>query len=524
VSDAVDPDDMTELRSRLAAVADRVRHPNLLLAHFLSREAVYNDDSLIDIDDDESQIPAAELEPARLRRAALLVAAEEIIDRCIDDLQVVEFDEDGRLVDLEEAEDTFVFDAFPSRHRGAYDEQFFRNVLVTAIKVAQDLADPGGGPAACTVEEIVRRAVGAVAEQWWEIADLGLAILHPDELLLEDADFEFLYEDAFYAQRRPPTGAGRDVLALSVDGKGIVMRPEALRPATAHAAAEGTPKLSTRLSKGEKRNRKRMAEVGVVYDAEPVVRTPADILARTTNTNSGTNTDSEAPVAVNKWLTASVTDAAATVVGQVFDEADRRDPTHARTWIALVDGNNHQIDRIQTEATQHGVDVTILCDFIHVLEYLWKAAWSFHNEGDPAAEEWVHDKAIAVLQGKATQLAARIRRAATRQGLDPPRRAGADACATYLTNKAPYLDYPTALHNGWPIATGVIEGACRHLIKDRMDITGARWGLTGAEAILKLRALRSNGDFPAYWHYHLTQERQRIHETRYHNGIIPQAA
>ena len=97
-------------------------------------------------------------------------------------------------------------------------------------------------------------------------------------------------------------------------------------------------------------------------------------------------------------------------------------------------------------------------------------------------------------------------------------------CANYLTNKAPYLDYPTALHNGWPIATGVIEGACRHLVKDRMDITGARWGLAGAEAILKLRALTANGDFDAYWRYHLDQERRHVHESRYHNRVIPHAA
>jgi hypothetical protein len=330
----------------------------------------------------------------------------------------------------------------------------------------------------------------------------------------------------FYAQRRPQPGAGREVLVLSADGKGIVMRPNALRPATATAAASATTKLSTRLSKGEKRNRKRLAEVGTVYDADPVVRTPADILAR--GQDVGTRTDPEqpaqAPVAKNKWLTASITNDAATVIGRIFDEADRRDPTHTRTWIALVDGNNHQIDRIQTEATQRGIDLTILCDFIHVLEYLWKAAWSFHQEGDPAAEEWVHNKAIAVLQGKATRVAAGLRRAATRRGLDPPQRAGADACATYLINKERYLDYPTALHNGWPIATGVIEGACRHLVKDRMDITGARWGLPGAEAILKLRALHSNGDFDTYWHYHLEQERRRVHQTRYLNRVIPHAA
>ena len=146
-----------------------------------------------------------------------------------------------------------------------------------------------------------------------------------------------------------------------------------MRPATAKAAASATTKLSTRLSKGEKRNRKRLAEVGAVYDADPVVRTPADILARGEDTGpraTGPEQPAQAPVAANKWLTASVTHDAATVVGRLFDEADRRDPTHARTWIALVDGNNHQIDRIQAEATQRGIEVTILCDFIHVLEYL----------------------------------------------------------------------------------------------------------------------------------------------------------
>ena len=79
-------------------------------------------------------------------------------------------------------------------------------------------------------------------------------------------------------------------------------------------------------------------------------------------------------------------------------------------------------------------------------------------------------------------------------------------------------------HSGWPIATGVIEGACRHLVKDRLDITGARWGLTGAEAILKLRALHSNDDFDTYWRYHLDRERNRVHRTRYLDGQIPRAA
>jgi len=180
--------------------------------------------------------------------------------------------------------------------------------------------------------------------------------------------------------------------------------------------------------------------------------------------------------------------------------------------------------RIQAEARARGTPVQIIVDFVHVIEYLWKAAWTFHQEGDPAAEAWVRRHAAGVLEGRATRVAGSIRRAATIAGLDPAQRAGADAAAKYLTNKHPYPDYPTALNAGWPIATGVIEGACRHLVKDRMDITGARWGPPGAEAILKLRAPTSNDDSDDYWTYHLAQEHQRVHQSRYADNKIPAAA
>ena len=323
--------------------------------------------------------------------------------------------------------------------------------------------------------------------------------------------------DDFYATRpHQPTDPG-DALVLTFDGKGIVMRPDALRPATKAAARTSSSKLATRLSKGEKRNRKRMATVGAVYDLTPVPRTAADVLA-----NSDTPTP--APKATNKWLTASVVQDTTAVLSTVFDQAQRRDPTNSRTWVALVDGNNHQIDRIHAEAKQRGVTVPVLIDFIHVLEYVWRAAWSFYREGDPDAETWVHDKALAILNGKASTVAAAIRRKATRRSLPTDRRAGADRCADYLLNKRGYLDYPTALNNGWPIATGIIEGACRHIVKDRMDITGARWGLDGAEAILKLRAVHANGDFDDYWAHHTAQEQRRIHQARYANAVIPRAA
>ncbi len=335
------------------------------------------------------------------------------------------------------------------------------------------------------------------------------------------ADRAALDVDAFYATRarQDERGADGDVLVISADGKGIVMRPDALRPVTAKAAAAATNKLECRLSKGEKRNRKRLAEVGAVYDVVAVARTPADVLA-----SKAGEAPPPAPKAAAKWVTASVVEDAATVIAKIFDEAERRDPDHTRRWVALVDGNNHQIDRIETEAKTRGADVAIVVDLIHVMEYLWGAVWCFFAEGDPAAQTWVHDRAIALLEGHAREVAAGIRRRATATQLSKQKRTKADAAAKYLTNKTDYLDYPTALAAGWPIASGVIEGTCRYLVADRMDITGARWSVKGAEAVLKLRAVQANNDFGDYWKFHLNNERHRNHTTRYANNTIPMAA
>jgi hypothetical protein len=329
------------------------------------------------------------------------------------------------------------------------------------------------------------------------------------------------FED-FYDSRRPQRAKAGQLLVLSADGKGIVMRPDALRTATATRRSRAGPKMpKARLARGEKLNHKRMAEIGAVYDATPVPRTAIDILAREQPPG---HEPAPGPVAVNKWLTASVVKAPAAVITRIFDEAHRRDPKHRRTWVALVDGANHQIQRIKFEATSRRITVTIIVDFVHVLEYLWNASACFHPTGDPAAETWVHQQARRVLEGHATKVAGVIRRKATTAKLDTASRKPADDAAAYLTNKARYLDYPTALRNGWPIATGIIEGACRHLVKDRMDITGARWGLAGAEAVLKLRALKANGDFDSYWRYHLEQEHRHVHQARYLDHAIPQAA
>ena len=318
-------------------------------------------------------------------------------------------------------------------------------------------------------------------------------------------------------QQHGQRGQPAEPLAISADGKGVAMRPESRRRRTKAPEAR-VRNFDKRAGTGEK-GHKRMAQTGCVFDIAPVPRTPEQVLA------CGAGGGKKAPRSLRRWYTIDIAADRTATTGAIFDEAERRDPGHLRQWIALVDGDNHQIRLIESQAAARGIDLVILIDFIHVQEYLWKAGWCFHAPRDPAIETWVTAQGLDILHGRAADVAARIRQLA---GNHPP--AGPEHAKTirktlaYLDAKQPYLDYPRALAAGWPIATGVIEGACRHLVKDRMDITGARWGLPGAEAILKLRALRSNGDFNAYWRYHLEQERRRVHETRYLNGLTPHAA
>ena len=133
----------------------------------------------------------------------------------------------------------------------------------------------------------------------------------------------------------------------------------------------------------------------------------------------------------------------------------------------------------------------------------------------PAARAWVREQAAKILAGKHRDVRAGIRRRATAFGYSPQERAGADECADYLENKQDYLDYPAFLTAGRPVASGLIEGAARWLVKDRMQVTGARWSLDGAEAVLRLRALAGNGDFDDYFTFHREQEKRRNHDNRY---------
>lgn len=321
--------------------------------------------------------------------------------------------------------------------------------------------------------------------------------------------------DAFYASQSLAAGTG--LLVMSVDGKGVVMREQDLREATRRAAEKSKHKGKTRLSRGEKRNRKRMATVAAIYEVDPYPRTAEQIMGLD-------KTETLRPKVRNKRVWASLRQSPDAVIEALFAEAQRRDPRHERTWLVLVDGQETQLKDVGAAIARHRADTVVIQDFVHALEYLWKAAYCFYADGSEEAEAWVMEHALALLDGKVSDVAAGMRRSATRKNLSQEARRPVDKCADYLLKNKARFDYATALANGWPIATGIIEGACRHLVKDRMELTGARWSLDRAEAVLRLRALRASGDFEEYMIFHRRRERERNYGSVKQNDKLKWAA
>ncbi|MDZ7753331.1 MAG: ISKra4 family transposase [Gammaproteobacteria bacterium] len=371
------------------------------------------------------------------------------------------------------------------------------------------------GLRACISLAVCQNAFDASLEGLSTLIEGKIPKRQAQELVSEvSTDFE-----AFYAQRAiTPVQVPGTVLVMSQDGKGIALRHEDLREATRKAAQQEHHTLCTRLSTGEKRNRKRMATVATVYDVAPHVRSAVDVIGR--QGEDGKPSRKDAPKAQNKRVWASIEADMERVTEQIVEESLRRDPKRERPWVMLVDGHKDQIKVIKRVFKRHAIKVPLILDFIHVLEYLWRATWCFFDSKDKeqaqAAEHWVLEKAQAILEGRSGPVAAGIRIKAKRCALSAKKQEVIATVANYLTNHTAMLRYDQFMQQGYPIATGVIEGACRHLIADRFEITGARWSLKTAEGILRLRAIRASGDWDRYQAFHKKQEWKRNHLQRFH--------
>lgn len=372
------------------------------------------------------------------------------------------------------------------------------------------------------VEEVIRGSFDDATEAVARTTGVQVPKRQAEETVRRAAeDFDLFYAAGGGQLGKHPPSVD-DLLVLTVDGKGINMRSEGLREATRQAAEGKSNKLRKRLSKGEKRHRRRMATVASVYTVSVHPRSAADIVrdlrpARDVETPTP-------PRAKDKRVWASVVDDAEVVIASMFEEALRRDPDRKMRWVAVVDGNKTQLRLLRQFAEEAGVELTIILDVIHVIEYLWKATIAVHGEGKSGTERIVTERLVKVLDGKAVDVAAGIKQSAVKRNLKGRNRKRLFKAADYLLNNRDFLHYDRYLASGTPIASGIIEGTCRYLVKDRMDITGARWGLATAEAVLKMRALKASGDLDQYWRFHERQLWDRVHADRYAHRRPPSSA
>jgi hypothetical protein len=353
-------------------------------------------------------------------------------------------------------------------------------------------------PARSFSYELQRRLVKAAVQNPFHesvgaVADLtGVSVPKRSlEEILRGAALDF---DAFYQERDAAPSNG-SILVAAVDGKGIPM----VKPAGAQP--------SVRLTKGQKANKKRMATVAAVFTRAPWVRTPEQVVESLFRTQRQTPVAGQTPPRPeNKRVWASLLKGKTAVMEEVAQEMQRRDPQGIKTRVAVTDGERAL--QILVEGT---LGVTLILDLLHVLEKLWKAAYVFHPEGSLEAELWVLDHTLRILFGDVSQVVKGIRQSVTKRGLSGARRKTLCSVADYLYRNRARMRYDEYLAKGWPIASGPVEGACKNLIKDRMERSGVRWTEEMAEAIVQLRAIYLSGDFDRYWSFHIAKDQQRLH-------------
>ncbi len=300
-----------------------------------------------------------------------------------------------------------------------------------------------------------------------------------------------------------------EILVATSDCKGVPMR-QVDAPRTKQADDGPRPK-GKRLKKGEKNGQKRMACVGGVYSVAPFRRTADDVL----NEILRQEKQEQRPKPQNKRLRAVLTrqvggqevNAKDVVFAWLAKEVQQRDPQERRTVVAIMDGETKLRD-LQERTIGRAIGIL---DIWHVTEYLWKLAYCFHSEGSDAAEAFVETYLRKLLEGNVGRVIGGIRQMATKGELSPCKREKVEQYLSYFADRREYMKYDEYLAAGYPIGSGVVEGACRHLVKDRMEQTGMRWRIAGAQAILSVRAIYINDDWEPFHADRIRAEQRKLY-------------
>jgi len=329
---------------------------------------------------------------------------------------------------------------------------------------------------------------------------LGLSI---SKLALETSVREDAIDAvAFYEQKEaPPAETEGTILVAQADGKGVPMvRTE---PASKPA----------RLGKGQKKTKKKEAVATSIYTIEPYRRTPqelVDALLRADENDDSAEQVSIAPsprpTPANKevWATLEGKDTAFDRLGQRVAQRDHAGVQHR---VALTDG----AEALQNRVVDKLPGFELILDIIHVSDYLWDAAYALLGEKNPERTAWIGEHLLQILSGKTDEVIQTLEDESREEALSSTQKEALNKTIGYYRRNLPYMHYDDYLSRGWPIGTGVVEGTCRHLVKDRMERSGMRWTQSGAQAVLDLRAVRINEDWDDYQRFRRRRQHQRLY-------------
>lgn len=298
--------------------------------------------------------------------------------------------------------------------------------------------------------------------------------------------------DAFYEQKGvPPKTDEGPILAVQADGAGVRLVGTEPSQRTGHATS------------------KREAIVTTIYTIGRHVRSPAELAEALLSDGAKAERSLHLlrPVPVGKE-TRGTLDGKDAALERLRIRVQARDGPHIQDRVALTDGSG----ALQDRTAQALPNFTLVLDIMHVLNYLWAAAIALHGGWlAPACRPYVRTQLEALLSGQTQAVIDDMAERLAITQLLPWRQKPVEAAIRYFTNHADFMHYDRYLARGWPIATGVIEGACKHVVRGRLDRSGMKWARPGAHAMLQLRTVRLNDDWDDYQRFHRQQEHLRLY-------------
>lgn len=310
--------------------------------------------------------------------------------------------------------------------------------------------------------------------------------------------------EGFRATQPPSPPADKEaLLVLTADGKGIPIRK---------AKEEHEPRLE--LKKGERPNKKREACVGAVYEIEPFVRTPEDVVQEVRRKELQANRPNPKNKEVRAEMTREIGGETVKGKDRIFSwfakELQARDPQRQCPLVCVMDGDRGLWKQVKTQVP----DAVPVLDLFHVMTRVWAAVHCFHPEDSKEAEQLATAKLREILKGKVGRVIGGFKQMATKRGLSAQKRKRLSKALAYLKNNLAFMRYDEYLAKGYPIGSGVAEGACKHVVKDRMELTGMRWRVEGAQAMLDLRTVYLNGQWDIFQNHRIEHERERLYPYR----------